>query len=296
MPRFSPVFLEALEQAGGRRPEADLEAALADLVTRAAAGWAEIAGAPAEFLAYAAQRIAEVDDTALAVRELRAGDLAVAFACVMGRPGAAAAFEREFVTAIDDGLRRAGLSPTDADEVRQQLRHALLVPSGTKPPHLASYSGRGDLRAWLRVTAMRDGWRARKPAETPEEPDLFDALAGDAGDLELAGLRERFGAEFRGSFEDAVAELPAKSRTLLRYRYVDGLTGDEIAKIQRVHRATVVRHLADVQATVLAATRRRLRERMKITDTECDSLMRFARSGLDVSIGHLLARRGPGAT
>jgi hypothetical protein len=42
-----------------------------------------------------------------------------------------------------------------SDELRQNVRERLFLGTPDAPPRIASYSGEGDLRHWVRVVAMR---------------------------------------------------------------------------------------------------------------------------------------------
>ena len=285
---LATAFLSALEPA---EPSDELERALEEVLRRAAT-LAGIDLPPAAFLPFLAERVAEGPDLLASLRELRVEDLAVAFGCATGSREALDAFERTYVPPVEEALRRTRLAPAVLADVMQDVRQLLFVATPPARPKIVSYLGRGDLVAWLKVTAMREAWRAGRPGrETAMEPDLLEAVTQhDAGaDLELVSLRERFGKEFRRAFEEALDALPRADRTLLRYRYLDGLTGEEIASIRRVHRATVVRQLSDAHRTLLDDVRNRLREQLAINESECESLLRMARSDLEVSLGVLLA-------
>ena len=76
-------------------------------------------------------------------------------------------------------------------------------------------------------------------------------------------LRHR--AEFRRAFNDAAAQLTDRERTLLRYRFYDGLSIDEICVLYRVHGATIARWLAAIREDLFEATRARLIRRLAIS-------------------------------
>src|SRR5262245_8723135 len=77
--------------------------------------------------------------------EVHAEDLFLARACLAGVPGAASTFEREHRDALQAFVARVERRPDAVRELAQELLVEILVGP---PPKLASYSGRGPLRAW----------------------------------------------------------------------------------------------------------------------------------------------------
>ena len=81
-------------------------------------------------------------------------DLYLACACARRDPQALRAFDAVLFPQIEPALARVARS-VSSDEVRQILRDKLFVAEPGKRPKIADYSGRGALRTWLRITAMR---------------------------------------------------------------------------------------------------------------------------------------------
>jgi len=100
----------------------------------------------------------------------------------------------------------------------------------------------------------------------------------------LAALKSRYRDEFRDAFAETAAVLTDRERTLLRYRFLDGLSIDEIGVLYRVHRATVARWLAATRETLFEGTRTRLMSRLAVSDSEVDSVLRLIDSQLDASL------------
>ncbi|HSD86847.1 MAG TPA: sigma-70 family RNA polymerase sigma factor, partial [Kofleriaceae bacterium] len=142
------------------------------------------------------------------------------------------------------------------------------------------------LRAWLRAAAVRtaiDLMRARRAVPVAPQ-ELADAAAFDPI---LAGVKQRYRDEFRTAFADASQQLTDRERTLLRYKFVDDLSIDEIGTLYRVHRATVARWLAAIRETLFEGTRSRLMGVLELDELEVDSVLRLIDSQLDVSISAL---------
>ncbi len=297
----SPACVEAVIAACPAAADDD-RAALGDAIDAllAAAAPGEVADAAA-FCAHAAARLAPGESPARALGGLAAADLAIAFGCARGEPGALAAFERDYLPAVRAALGRMRAPAAVIDEQVQALRARVLVGDGARPPRIADYAGRGGLRRWLRAAAvrhylntLRDGGR-----EAPiGDDDVLDALAahGDS-DPDLAYLKDRYRASFSSALTAAAASLQPVERAVLRYTFVDGLNLDALGRALRVSRATAHRRLADARTALLAATERELAARLRLSPDEVASLQRLVRSQLDVSVGQLLASaaKEPGA-
>ena len=261
----------------------DLDAELAGLLARARAEAPGVELDPHAFLDYVAERVTFDRHGRPMLRSIRAGDLWLAFGCVTGHPGALAAFEVGCATEIASSLRRS-FDPGLAEDAELRFRERLLLVAGDDTPRLASYSGRGDLRAWLRAAAARtaiDLMRARR--EIPVDPGTLGEL-GEGFDPLLASLKQRYREQFRIAFAEAARALTDRERTLLRYRFLDGLSIDEIGVLYRVHRATVARWIAAIRETLFETTRNQLMAQLAISDSEVDSVLRLIDSQLDVSI------------
>ncbi len=266
----------------------DVAVELAEVITRARAEVPEVALDPSAFAGYLAERVTFDSRGRPVLRSLHAGDLWIAFGCVSGHPGALAVFEVRFVREIRSALRRS-FEPGLAEDAEAQLLEKLVLVADDASPRLASYAGRGALLGWLRAAAIRcaiDRMRARR--EVPVDPHAVGELAGAVDPL-LASLKQRYRDEFRGAFADAAEQLTDRERTLLRYRFLDDLSIDEIGTLYRVHRATVARWIAAIRESLFEGTRARLVGRLDLSESEVDSVLRLIDSQLDVSIERVFA-------
>lgn len=236
---------------------------------------------------------ADPDDAALAAhlaarladgaRPEHTGDLRLAWAAARG--DAAAVREVDALIGAAD-VRRIDGAPAFADEVRQALRVRLLVGD---PPRLASYGGRGPLRAWIAVAATRiavDRKRAAAPAVAAD--DVLGELIGREPDAELRHLKERYRAELRDALAEALAALPDRPRALLRLHHVEGVRLAAIGRLYGVHESTASRWLREAADAVADDARRRLTARLALAGPDLDSVVRMVRSQLDLSIARLL--------
>jgi RNA polymerase sigma-70 factor (ECF subfamily) len=271
-----------------------LPASLRARIDRAtlAAAWQQIAGAWPQFaddphglFARVAGRIDQEGDVA----GVQWADLALADACVRAAPGAHEAFEAGHGEALDAALAAAGVGADERAEARQRLRVRLLVPGTGEAPRLAGYAGRGSLRGWLRVAAVREALmlvrsaRRRAAHEIDDDGELLEQAAV-AEDPELIVLRDRCRDELRAALVAAVAALDSRERTLLRLSLRDRLTVDQLGALYRVHRSTAARWLKAVQVKLSTSTRARLAERLKLEAAEVESLIRAIGSRIDISL------------
>jgi RNA polymerase sigma-70 factor (ECF subfamily) len=289
VPSTSPLaaaFLGALRRKsdGGSFAPAELETALQSLWEAGRAAWPAV-DLPPEDLAREAGARAEAADGAAALERLHGADLYLACACARGIPGAAAAFEARFLSRVPAFVARADPAGELADEVAQELREKLLFASEGRPPRIADYSGRGALEGWLRIVALRAAFKLRRsqqrfnargpaaPSELSTEPDP-----------ERDYLKLRYRGEYEEAFRSAVAALDVGERVFLKLHYTDGLNIERIGAMYQLHRATVARRLAAHRRKLLDLTRARLRERLRLSDSEFESILQLVRSQMSVSL------------
>jgi RNA polymerase sigma-70 factor (ECF subfamily) len=191
-------------------------------------------------------------------------------------------------------LRRLRVPTKTIDDARQLMRAHVLLDDGERRSALSQYTGRGALRAFLRVTCTRACLKllereARNEGRVRHEDELMSALPSPFADPEMALLRQSSRNEFREAFREAVSTLSARERTLLRQHYVDRLGPAELGPIYAVHRTTALRWLEDASEALVRATRRMLAARLRASPDDVDSLMRALGSQLDLSLRGYLA-------
>ena len=258
------------------------EAALAAAVAEGRAAWPSVALATPAFGAWLAERAS--DDAELS--RLPVADLYLACACAVGDASALAAFDDRYLREVEIAAAKVRAAPGILDEARQVVRELLFVSRGDRRPAITTYVGRGDLRGWIRVIAMREVMRLceRDPREvTTGDEELLEALSpADDPELELlkAGYRDQFARAFRA----AVHALAPRQRTLLRQQLIDGVRVKALAKLHGVHPATVARWLAEIREVLVETTRERLADALQLSRGEVDSVLRLIRSRIDVSV------------
>jgi RNA polymerase sigma-70 factor (ECF subfamily) len=268
----------------------ELEAILAAHAAAARAAWPGLALSDEQFVEHLADRLPE-DAGVEALGVARAADLYVARAVAGGDARAIAGFEAKYFGEVDAGAVRLRAAPDVADEVKQVLRRGLFVATGERPAAVAEFAGRGDLRGWIRVTAVRELQRLLKQRnrEVHVTDETFLDLLSPMNDPELSYLRERYQRQLAEAVGASIAAATARERALLRYHVLDGLNIEEIGRIYGVHRATVARWIAAARESILERTRAELQDRFGIAAAEVASIVRMVQSRLDISMERVLS-------
>jgi len=277
---------EAFLRAAGAelRRDNDLASMLVAAIEVAEAAWPKLKADRVAFAAFLGHRIPADVDTANALRQRALTDLYIAHACLAGDEQAISYFEERYLKELPKLLSRHRFSTDLATETTQQLRVRLFT--GERPLLLA-YGGTGELRGWLRTTAMRMALRARGTLRHDHDERL--ASAGVAAGPDLEYQRKIYQDEFRIAFAEALASLSVRERNLLKQSVLFGATTDDIAALYRVHRTTAGRWLADARARLASETRNRMVKKLGIDRRGYNSILRLIESRLDVSVARLLA-------
>lgn len=212
-------------------------------------------------------------------------ELALAEACARGDDAAIRDLEARYFPPVERALAKMGLAQHDVEETMQVLRNQLFV-AADKQPKIAEFSGRGDLGGWLRVTATRLAWKLKKKhgREIPvEDVAPLKVELGVTGG-ELAWMKASYRESFAASFREALAELDAKTKLLLKQHLLDGLTIDDLANLHDVHRATAARWIVKAKDDLLTSARARFAERAGLSKKDTDSVLRMVQSKLDVTL------------
>ena len=260
---------------------------LAAAAVEARAKWSDVGHLEdAVFRDAVASRVEGEIDVATALERMALAEIYFAVACLRGDRAALAAFETMVRDAAARVVSRLGtLSPAPEDLAQELLLKMLVGPQ----PKLAAFSGHGTLRGWLHVAATRSAISMmRRAREDLADDEALVAVADDGDDQALALLKASYRAEFKRAFAATLAELPARSRTLLRLQIVDQLTYEDVAAFYDVSRATAARWLADARHALVSDTRRRLAATLAIDPDELTALMTLVASRLYSTLPGLL--------
>jgi RNA polymerase sigma-70 factor (ECF subfamily) len=280
IPYLSPKVRQQISSAH------NLEQTLHSVLRLARDAWPAFSLSEQTFLPFLAQHLPEGRSVERSLAELKVADLYLACACLQGQAAAVAAFKAEVLPATEAALARMETATVQVADIQQLLTQKLLVGDDRHPPKLALYSGSGDLRSWLCVTAVRtalDILRREKDCKPLDDGDMADSFS-EADDQELQYLKRIYRKEFKDAFQESLSTLTSRERNILRHLLLDGLTLDQVAALHNVHRATIARWNARLREKLLKATRRSLQARLHTSAREFDSIMRLIQSQFDVSI------------
>lgn len=269
----------------------DLENRLVTMVAEGQSHWPDLHLEPAAFVAFVAARLPDdrVADEALAT--IRVADLYLTCACALGSAAALNAFDSRFMGEVALGLARMNVSAAQVDEVKQLVRQKLFLGENGESGKIAEYSGRGDLRRWVRSIAVRtclNELRRHKRMIPASDDRLLDDMSSDDDDPELAYMKERYRNQFREAFVRAVQMLGDREQALLRYHHVDGLNIDEIGAIYRVHRVTAYRWVEKARESLVANIQKILLAQLEVEHRDYQSILRLIRSQIHLSLVRFL--------
>jgi len=221
-------------------------------------------------------------------------DLYLACACLNGVDGAVNTLVNSYGDVIRRTVERTART-CDCDEITQAVISDLIVGSLTADPEIGSYAGRAPLARWLDVVARRATlrWlRAERKTTGVAELVAAEPALGGATPLEIALFRQRYGPDFQRALTDVLGQAPESDRAILRLYLVNDVSVERIGKMLGVSQSTASRWLAKAREDVLAKLKSVLKDRLKISSGEIESLGRLLTSRLDWSIAETLASEG----
>lgn len=201
---------------------------------------------------------------------LHADDLCLIVACEHGDQTAWSDLVERFGATVRSAARQAASNEDAAEDLAQSIwaeLHGLRVRADGSPAgKIAYYSGRGSLGGWLRAVvgqlAIDQHRKSSRLVQTEEDAD-FDRLARDSNrsdeafsattnalDPEHALAENRAARDVEAALAEALKELDAEDRLLVKLYYFDGLRLREAGALLGVHEATASRRLTRVHAEV----------------------------------------------
>ena len=221
---------------------------------------------------------------------VRADHVQLAIACAAADQTAIRRFESDFLDEVDATARRLRARPDQADEVRSHVRRILFISEPGRPAALREYSGRGDLRSYLRVIVTRELVRLinKDQHEVCIDDHAFLDMLSPASDPQLGYLRERYSADVDAAVRAAITTLRDEPRALLRYSIVYGWSIDRIGALYGIHRTTAGRRVAAAREELGMTIRAELAARLAIPIDQVDSIVRLVQSRINLSLERLL--------
>lgn len=263
-----------------------------EVIERGRAAHPQITVASAALAPLVRQRL-EADDHP---DKLDAAEVVLACACALGDSAAIAAFERAYFGVIPAALSRLALGRDEIAEIEQILRVRLFVADPDADgavPRIVTYAGRGQLGGLLRVAAVRAGLnvlRDRGRLDLNADDGLEDVpIASD--DPALARLKAQHRTAFKAAFEEAIASLEPRERSLLDLSIIKRLGIDRIGAIYGVHRATAARWVTSARDNLTRAVHRILGAKLGARESDLENLLPLVESQIELSLERLLRSR-----
>lgn len=294
---FLPHLSIEIREAWGSVP--DLDETLGSLVVHCQSTWPTLSLSAERFLAHLAQHVRA--DTLPGTLTPHASDLYLALGAVICGDTGVCLINAHVLKAQLRLLRTKGLSAEASQEMLQALCVRLVIGTETSPPRLLSYSGSAPIVSWMRAVTLNflHNERRRPGTQTLEsaDDDLLlrklapgSALSGaPSGDTERI-LEHRISKPIvQDALRAAVQQLDSEERLLLKLCYVDGLRLQQIAMLHAVDKSTISRHLASVRMRILHALRHELAQRLRLNESEADSMIRVVISQVELSLSGILA-------
>lgn len=283
------AFVEGL--GDGAAVGDEVPALLAEHLRAARQTWPGITVAPARFAKELGRRIAAMGEKAVPLASIKAADIYVATASLDGDVGAIEAVRALLKKEVEIAGTRSTPSRDQLADVIAALSRILFVGEPPRPAALHEYSGRGDLKSYFRVMAMREVARVVNLGRREVGFDDLEVLERlvPASDPELSVLRQRYREEVDAAIRAALGTLDERGRALLRFAIVDGLSVGKVGELYNVHKATAARWIAAAREQLGDAIRAQLAGRLQVPEDEITSIIRLVQSRVDVSLDRVLA-------
>jgi len=279
----------------GRRdaPVRDLEEHLRQYVLQAHGSW-PLLDVPIEALM---SHLAERAPPGVPPPAEHAGDMFLACGCLLRLESAISAFHSTYGAVISRVVARRKAAGTDISDVAQTIYEHLLVGRDGREPKIADYRGYGPLRSWISAVAAKTVLTAgrsdrRRRAHEGQDPATADGVLAVLNP-ELLYLKGRYRPEIEEAVRRAVERLDDRSGALLRLHFGQRLSIDHLGAMYRVNRATAARWVAAAREALSRAVRADLRRKLKLSESDYESLVALVRSELDVNVAGVLGSQRP---
>jgi RNA polymerase sigma-70 factor (ECF subfamily) len=242
------------------------------------------------------------------IDKLQADDLCLIVACELGNQRAWSDLVERFSATVRSAARSASSNEESAEDLAQSIwaeLHGLRLREDGKPAgKLAYYSGRGSLAGWLRAVVAQlaiDQHRKQSRLVQTEEDADFDRIIqhgeeenswsghGSAPNPELQISTKLTGAQLQKALAEAVKQMSAEDRLLVKLYYFDGLRLREAGAVLGVHEATASRRLTRVHAELRQRVEKRLIEQEGWTKAEAERAFSEEALNLEADIEPLLS-------
>jgi RNA polymerase sigma-70 factor (ECF subfamily) len=131
--------------------------------------------------------------------------------------------------------------------------------------------------------------RCAKRKDEALDDEVMDALPSAHDDPAEQHFRETHRDAFKQAFAHAIASLTPQQRNLLKHRFVDDLTVEQIGGLYGVHKATVSRWLDSARLVLAKRTKTSFQQATGATPSEMRSLVRVLESNVELSLRRRLS-------
>jgi RNA polymerase sigma-70 factor (ECF subfamily) len=294
MDNVLPAFLAGLtapaRAAFGPPVHAAIGALLDERLADARTAWSTIAVDAAVFAGELARRLGDTASPET-LEACRTADVYLAIAACNGNVEATRTISDLLGREIEFAARDTRATPDQGADVKAELHRILFTGEPERSAAMRDFAGRGDLRGYLKVLAVRQLVRAVQKGrrESPREEEALFALLAPGSDPELSILRARYHDRVESAMRVAVGKLEERSRAVLRYQLVDGWSIDRVGALYGVHRATAARWVTAAREELGTLIRAEVANQLAIPVDEVDSIVRLVQSRIDVSFERLIA-------
>jgi RNA polymerase sigma-70 factor (ECF subfamily) len=238
------------------------------------------------------------------IDEIRADDLCLVLACEKGDEKAWEDLVANFDAMVKSAARKLVANSEDAEDLASSVWAELYGLKEGKSK-LSYYSGRGSLGGWLRAVISQlavDHFRQSSRLVQIEENREFENLAQES--LEKNdGLKPQIHTDtpekifsekqtlkdVTESFLQAMKELMAEDRLLLKLYYLDNLRLKDIGAMLGFHEATASRKLVRVQTEIRKSVEKILQNQHGWSEAEVKKYLSETASKISLSLEKMLA-------
>jgi len=240
------------------------------------------------------------------IDEMQADDLCLIIACEGGDENAWNDMVERFTATVRSAARSASKNEDAAEDLAQSIWAELYGlrtrKDGMPASKLAYYSGRGSLAGWLRAVVAQlavDVFRKQsRLVQTEEDTDLERLARVAEGQPIVAGVpnpeesvSNRFAqTDLQQALDQAVQELAAEDRLLVKLYYFDNLRLREAGAVLGVHEATASRRLTRVQTDLRKRVTKILVDERGWTPAETERSFVEVAQHLDTDLESLLSK------
>lgn len=267
---------------------AELEGCLQTLLSAAQQAHPSLTVSAEQFMPFLARHLSADVCSIDGLAEIHVEELYLACAYGMGERAAIDALESQYLSNVRTALLRLRIPTVEIEDLLSELRRRLVEMQDVRSPR-RGYSGRGSLKGWLVLCAVREA-EARKQRARREQPleQSWPDIPGLMSHPDRQVLLEKYKVEFQAAFRDALTRLTPRERNLLRYCYLDRLTGEQIAHLYRVHRATAARWVTHAEEQLAENMRELILARVGLSAESLNQIVADIQSQLSLSLGALL--------